>query len=58
LLLPVSPAVRIRPTPTSISPGPMSQRTGTRSLSRPAIVAVTSWATLMIANRRPAPCAE
>ena len=57
-LPPVSPAMMIRPTPTSSRPGPMSQRAGTRSLDRPAIVAVTNWAPLMMASRSPASCAE
>ena len=57
-LPPVSPPMMIRPTPTSSRPGPMSQRAGTRSLSRPAIVAVTNWAPLMMASRSPASWAE
>jgi hypothetical protein len=32
----------ISPMPTSSRPGPISQRAGTRSLSRPASVAVTA----------------
>ena len=48
----------ISPTPTSSRPGPMSQRAGTRSLNRPAIVAVTNWAPLMMASRSPASWAE
>ena len=57
-LVPVSPPMMISPTPTSTRPGPMSQRAGTRSLTRPATTAVTSWAPLMMASRRPASCAE
>jgi len=48
----------ISPTPTRIRPGPISQRAGTRSLIRPAIAAVTSWAPLMMASRSPASWAE
>ena len=57
-LLPDRPAIATSPTPTSSSPGPMSQRAGTRSLTRPATVAVTNWAPLMMASRRPASWAE
>ncbi len=57
-LPPVSPPMTISPTPTSSRPGPMSQRAGTRSLNRPARTAVTNWAPLMMASRRPASCAE
>jgi len=57
-LVPVSPPMTIRPAPTSTRPGPMSQRAGTRSLTRPATTALTSWAPLMMASRRPASCAE
>ena len=57
-LLPDSPAMMISPMPTSSRPGPMSQRAGTRSLTRPATVAVTNCAPLMMASRRPACSAE
>ena len=57
-LPPDRPAIAMSPTPTSSSPGPMSQRAGTHSLTRPAIVAVTNWAPLMMASRRPASWAE
>jgi hypothetical protein len=58
VLCPVRPPITISPTPTSIRPGPMSQRAGTRSLIRPATTAVASWAPLMMASRSPASCAE
>ena len=56
--VPLRPVMRISPMPTTSRPGPTSQRAGTRSLSRPAIVAVTSWARLMTASRSPASSAE
>ena len=55
---PVSPAITIRPMPTSSRPGPISQRVGTFSLSPPAITDVTSCAALSTAIRSPAPSAE
>src|ERR1700722_18258256 len=37
-----SPVISSSPTPTSSSPGPISQRAGTRSLTRPATTDVAS----------------
>jgi hypothetical protein len=58
VLAPDSPPMTIRPTPTITRPGPMSQRAGARSLNRPAMVAVTNCAPLMMASRKPACSAE
>ena len=55
---PFSPVITSSPMPTSSSPGPISQRVGTRSDTRPAITEVTSCASERMATRSPVPSAE
>ncbi|SKY57143.1 Uncharacterised protein [Mycobacteroides abscessus subsp. abscessus] len=52
------PAIKNSPTPTMSRPGPMSQRSGTFSDSRPAIVALTIVQPDITSSRTPVCSAE
>ena len=54
----LSPRISSRPTPTRISPGPMSSRIGTFDVSRPATVALTRMAPDRNMTRTPVPSGE
>ena len=54
----VTPVMSNRPIPTSASPGPMSQRVGTRSLSRPLGAVATKRAPVEASSRRPVSSGE
>jgi hypothetical protein len=57
-LLPFSPVMSSKPTPTSRRPGPMSQRMGMRSLNTPAKIDATIEVPLMSSSRIPVAKAE
>ena len=57
-LLPSSPVMNSKPTPTNSRPGPMSQRMGMRSLNTPANIEATIDVPLMSSIRIPVVKAE